>query len=56
MINTFEYFNLILTEIPKHMDDKDLRFIDDFLAVYACQMPLPTSSQDSLLSGWLNLG
>ena len=27
-----------------------------FLAVYACQMPLPASSQDSLLSGWLNLG
>ena len=31
MINTFEYFNLLLTEIPKHMDDKDLRFIDDLL-------------------------
>lgn len=28
MINTFEYFNL-LTEIPRHMDDKNLRFIDD---------------------------
>nr|WP_317347919.1 transposase [uncultured Blautia sp.] len=28
MINTFEYFNL-LTEIPRHMDDKTLRFIDD---------------------------
>ncbi|WP_242992749.1 MULTISPECIES: TetR-like C-terminal domain-containing protein [Coprococcus] len=27
-----------------------------FLAVYACQMPLPTSSQDSLLSDWLDLG
>ena len=26
------------------------------LAVYACQIPLPASSQDSLLSGWLNLG
>lgn len=31
MINTFEYFNLLLTEIPKHMDDKDLRFIDNLL-------------------------
>lgn len=31
MINTFEYFNLLLTEIPRHMDDKDLRFIDDLL-------------------------
>ena len=31
MINTFEYFNLLLTEIPQHMDDKDLRFIDNLL-------------------------
>lgn len=31
MINTFEYFNLLLTEIPQHMDDKDLRFLDDLL-------------------------
>ena len=30
-LNTFEYFNLLLTEIPKHMDDKDLRFLDDLL-------------------------
>lgn len=28
-LNTFEYFNLLLTEIPKHMDDKNLRFLDD---------------------------
>ena len=26
-----EYFNLLLTESPRHMDDKDLRFIDDLL-------------------------
>ena len=31
LINTFEYFNLLLTEIPQHMDDKDLRFIDALL-------------------------
>lgn len=31
MTNTFEYFNLLLTESPRHMDDKDLRFIDDLL-------------------------
>ena len=31
MANTFEYFNLLLTEIPEHMDDKDLSFIDDLL-------------------------
>ncbi|MEJ8775816.1 transposase domain-containing protein, partial [Blautia sp. HCN-1074] len=30
-INTFEYFNLLLTEIPQHMEDKDLSFIDDLL-------------------------
>ena len=24
MANTFEYFNLLLTEIPQHIDDKDL--------------------------------
>ena len=31
MINTFEYFNLLLTEIPQHMEDKELKFIDDLL-------------------------
>lgn len=31
MINTFEYFNLLLTEIPQHMDDIDFKFIDDLL-------------------------
>lgn len=31
MINTFEYFNLLLTKIPQHMDDKDFKFIDDLL-------------------------
>ena len=31
MINTFEYFNMLLTEIPQHMDDKNLRFLDDLL-------------------------
>ena len=30
-LNTFEYFNLLLTEIPKHMDDKNLCFPDDLL-------------------------
>lgn len=31
MINTFGYFNLLLTKITQHMDDKDLSFIDDLL-------------------------
>ena len=31
MINTFEYFNLLLTEIPQHMDDKNHNFINDLL-------------------------
>ena len=30
-LNTFEYFNLLLTEIPEHMDDKNLRFLDDLM-------------------------
>ena len=30
-LNTYKYFELLLTEIPKHMDDKDLSFIDDLL-------------------------
>lgn len=31
MLNTFEYFNLLLTEIPQHMENKNLRFLDDLL-------------------------
>ena len=31
MINTFEYFSLLLTEIPQHMDDKNHNFINDLL-------------------------
>ena len=30
-LNTYEYFELLLTELPKHQDDKDLRFLDDLL-------------------------
>ncbi|WP_330421602.1 hypothetical protein [Blautia obeum] len=30
MANTFEYFNLLLTEIPQHIDDKDLIFVENF--------------------------
>ena len=30
-LNTYEYFNLLLTEIPQHMDDKEFRFIDELL-------------------------
>ena len=30
-LNTFEYFNLLLTEIPKNVDDRNLRFLDDLL-------------------------
>jgi transposase len=31
IINTFEYFNLLLTEIPQYMEDKGLSFIDGLL-------------------------
>ena len=30
-LNTYKYFELLLTEIPKHMEDKDLSFIDKLL-------------------------
>ena len=30
-LNTYDYFELLLTEIPKHMDDTGLRFLDDLL-------------------------
>lgn len=30
-VNTYKYFELLLTEIPKHMEDNDLSFIDDLL-------------------------
>ena len=30
-LNTYKYFELLLTELPKHMDDKSLDFIDDLL-------------------------
>ena len=30
-INTYQYFELLLTEIPKHMDDKNLHFLDDLM-------------------------
>ena len=30
-INTHEYFNLLLSEIPKHQNDKDTKFLDGLL-------------------------
>lgn len=30
-LNTFEYFNLLLTEIPQHMKDSRLSFLDNLL-------------------------
>ena len=30
-LNVYQYFELLLTEIPKHMDDKNLSFLDDLL-------------------------
>lgn len=30
-LNTYKYFELLLTEIPKHMADKDLSFISDLM-------------------------
>ena len=30
-INTYQYLELLLTEIPKHMDDDNLNFLDELL-------------------------
>ena len=30
-LNTFEYFNLLLAEIPQHIDDNYLNFLDNLL-------------------------
>ncbi len=30
-LNTYKYFEMLLTEIPKHMEDKDLSFINDLM-------------------------
>ena len=30
-INTYKYFELLLSELPNHMNDTDLRFIDDLM-------------------------
>ena len=31
LVNTYQYFELLLSEIPKHMDDKDLKFLNDLM-------------------------
>lgn len=30
-VNTYQYFELLLTEIPKHMNDNNLSFLDELL-------------------------
>lgn len=30
-VNTYQYLELFLTEIPKHMDDNNLKFLDELL-------------------------
>ena len=30
-LNTYDYFELLLSEIPKHQDDKNLDFINELL-------------------------
>lgn len=37
-LNIYQYFKHLLTEIPKHMDDTDLRFIDSMLP-WSKQLP-----------------
>jgi len=30
-LNTYQYLELLLTELPKHAEDKNLAFLDDLL-------------------------
>lgn len=30
-LNTYDYFELLLSEIPKHQDDNNLNFLNDLL-------------------------
>lgn len=30
-VNTYQYLELLLTEIPKHMGETDLKFLDNLL-------------------------
>ena len=30
-LNTYQYFELLLTEIPKHMEDKNLSFLNNLM-------------------------
>lgn len=30
-VNTYQYLELLLTEIPKHMDDNNLKFLGELL-------------------------
>lgn len=30
-LNTYQYLELLLTELPKHTEDKNLAFLDDLL-------------------------
>ncbi len=30
-LNTYQYFELLLSEIPRHMDDNNLNFLDDLM-------------------------
>ena len=32
-VNTYKYLELLLTELPKHQDDKSLNFINEFLTL-----------------------
>ena len=37
-LRTYHYFEYLLTEIPKHMDDKDTSFLED-LAPWSDKLP-----------------
>lgn len=36
-LNTYQYFELLFTEIPKHMEDNNLNFLNDLMP---CSKPI----------------
>lgn len=48
-INIYQYFKYLLTEIPKHMDDTDLSFIDPLLP-WSKQLPAECRKKKNIKS------
>lgn len=38
-LNPYDYFEYLLTEIPKHLNDTDRSFLDDLVTGPSCGLP-----------------